>query len=324
MYKLIGGDQKEYGPVTADQVRQWILEGRANGQSLVQVEGASEWKPLAALPEFAGLLGAASTSTTGPSVDSWGNASGAQATMLAADLASRPSHLDVGACLAAGWKLLRGSSGLLVGAAAIVWAINVALAFLPLVGGIAAFLLYPVLHGGLYLVFLRRLRGEPTGINDVFAGFSSRFAPLLLTGVVSGLLAALGYFCCFLPGLYLQIAWLFAVPLVADKGMDFWAAMELSRKWVTRHWFKVFGLLLLLYLPFLLFNVFVFFRVMHITLELASSGPPTLQQMVELLTRLTPLILCSHVILLLILPFATAVLMSVYESLFGAWRTPPA
>ena len=31
MYKIIGGDQKEYGPVTADQLRAWITEGRVNG-----------------------------------------------------------------------------------------------------------------------------------------------------------------------------------------------------------------------------------------------------------------------------------------------------
>jgi uncharacterized membrane protein len=324
MYKLIGGDQKESGPVTADQLRQWILVGRANSQSLVQAEGADEWKPLGALPEFADLLGAASAIPAGASADSWGKASGAQATMLAADLASRPSHLEVGNCLAAGWRLLRGSPGLLAGAAAIVWAIHVALSFVPLIGGIAAFLIGPVLQGGLCLVFLRRGRGEPTSINDVFAGFSFRFAPLMLTGVVSGLLAVIGYFCCVLPGLYLQIAWLFAVPLVADKGMDFWAAMELSRKLVTRHWFKVFGLILLLCLPLLIFSVFVFFRVMQLALAQASSGPPTLQEMMALMVRLTPLTFCAQVVSLLILPFMTAALMSAYESLFGTRRTPPA
>ena len=35
MYKIIGADQKEYGPVTAEQLRQWIAEGRVNGQTSV-------------------------------------------------------------------------------------------------------------------------------------------------------------------------------------------------------------------------------------------------------------------------------------------------
>ncbi len=52
MYRIIGADEREYGPVSADQLRQWIAEGRANAQTRVLVEGATEWKPLGALPEF--------------------------------------------------------------------------------------------------------------------------------------------------------------------------------------------------------------------------------------------------------------------------------
>lgn len=53
MYKIIGADQKEYGPVTGDQIRQWIADGRVNGQTPAQAEGAPEWKPLSGFPEFA-------------------------------------------------------------------------------------------------------------------------------------------------------------------------------------------------------------------------------------------------------------------------------
>ncbi len=58
MYYLIGADQKEYGPVAADEVRAWIAEGRANGQTLARLEGGP-WKPLSTFPEFAATLGAA-------------------------------------------------------------------------------------------------------------------------------------------------------------------------------------------------------------------------------------------------------------------------
>jgi hypothetical protein len=53
MYKIIGADQKEYGPVTADQLRQWLAEGRVSVQTQVLPEGATEWKTLGDLPEFA-------------------------------------------------------------------------------------------------------------------------------------------------------------------------------------------------------------------------------------------------------------------------------
>ncbi len=59
MFKIIGGNGTEYGPVTADQIRQWIAEGRASGQTLAQAEGAPGWKPISAFPEFAGSVAAA-------------------------------------------------------------------------------------------------------------------------------------------------------------------------------------------------------------------------------------------------------------------------
>ena len=52
-YKMIGADQKEYGPVSAEQLRQWINEGRLNAQTQVLPEGATEWKALGEVLEFA-------------------------------------------------------------------------------------------------------------------------------------------------------------------------------------------------------------------------------------------------------------------------------
>jgi hypothetical protein len=57
MYKIIGADGREYGPVAAGQLRQWMAEGRANAQTLALAPGATEWKPLGALPEFAAQFG---------------------------------------------------------------------------------------------------------------------------------------------------------------------------------------------------------------------------------------------------------------------------
>jgi len=56
MYKIIGADLKEYGPVSADQLRQWLAEGRVNSQTKIQAADSTEWKAMADVPEFAGLL----------------------------------------------------------------------------------------------------------------------------------------------------------------------------------------------------------------------------------------------------------------------------
>lgn len=52
MYKIIGADGQQYGPVSADQVRRWLAENRLNARTLLQAEGSQDWKPLAAFPEF--------------------------------------------------------------------------------------------------------------------------------------------------------------------------------------------------------------------------------------------------------------------------------
>lgn len=56
MYRIIGADDKEYGPVSAEQIRQWVREGRLNRLTRVKPENASEWKVIGALPEFNDLF----------------------------------------------------------------------------------------------------------------------------------------------------------------------------------------------------------------------------------------------------------------------------
>jgi hypothetical protein len=68
MFKIIGADQKEYGPISTAQIRQWIIDGRLNGQTRAQRDGG-EWQTLFAFDEFADLLrpaGAAPTPGAAP------------------------------------------------------------------------------------------------------------------------------------------------------------------------------------------------------------------------------------------------------------------
>ena len=59
-YTIIGGDQKSYSSVTADDIRRWIADSRLNEQSLAKEENDTEWRPLSAFPEFAEALAASS------------------------------------------------------------------------------------------------------------------------------------------------------------------------------------------------------------------------------------------------------------------------
>ena len=57
MYRILGADGKEYGPVNGEALRQWITEGRANAQTKVKPEGGADWQTLASVPEFEAVFG---------------------------------------------------------------------------------------------------------------------------------------------------------------------------------------------------------------------------------------------------------------------------
>jgi TM2 domain-containing membrane protein YozV len=58
MYKIVGVDGQQYGPVSAEELRRWIADKRVNAQTSVQMEGSQEWKPLGSFSEFASGLNA--------------------------------------------------------------------------------------------------------------------------------------------------------------------------------------------------------------------------------------------------------------------------
>ncbi len=62
MYTIIGADEREYGPVTEEQIRQWVAEGRVDAQTKVRQErnGPAGWRALGEIPEFSTLFAPAS------------------------------------------------------------------------------------------------------------------------------------------------------------------------------------------------------------------------------------------------------------------------
>jgi len=52
-YTLIGTDGKEYGPLSAEQVRTWIVGGRADLNTKIKMCSSNEWKSVAEFSELA-------------------------------------------------------------------------------------------------------------------------------------------------------------------------------------------------------------------------------------------------------------------------------
>ena len=51
-YKIKGTGGAEYGPVSTEELQQWVAQNRCTRESLVEVDGSGEWVPLATLPKF--------------------------------------------------------------------------------------------------------------------------------------------------------------------------------------------------------------------------------------------------------------------------------
>lgn len=53
MFRIVGADGAEYGPVSVDELRLWIESERANANTKAKKEGSSDWRNLGDFSEFA-------------------------------------------------------------------------------------------------------------------------------------------------------------------------------------------------------------------------------------------------------------------------------
>ena len=287
-YIIIGGDQKEYGPITATDIALWIGEGRLNEHSMMKEEGAAEFRPLGSFPEFAGAFTAKAPLPGTP--PAFARATGP------ANWDERDYELDIVGCVSRGWELLKNNFGLLFVAAlifALVEGLIAGLGNIPFIGfifSIANLVIAGPLMGGLYYVFIQTVRSQPAEVGDVFSGFRRAFGQLFLGHIVPALLMGLfmipviivaiielmpllaqlqssqaadpqalahalsptslmlllaAFVICLIPVIYFSVCWMFTLPLIMDREMDFWTAMGTSRKMVRKHWWLLFGLVIL-------------------------------------------------------------------------------
>jgi uncharacterized membrane protein len=163
---------------------------------------------------------------------------------IAAEYIRQGGKVEIGKSVERGWALVRDNFGVVVGATLLGWIVSIGLGFLPLIGWAIGI----VLLGGLDMMFIRRIRGEQVQVGDVFAGFNLAFFPLVMGGLLKWLFVSVGLLLCILPGIYLVVGYLFALPLIIDKKLDFWPALEVSRRVVHEQWLSAFGLAIVLVL----------------------------------------------------------------------------
>jgi len=92
---------------------------------------------------------------------------------------------------------------------------------------------------GLFLLGLRRSVDAPVESTSIFKHYKKAFS-LFFTMLLMYLMILIGFVLLIIPGIYLMIAYFMAMPLVVEKGLSPWQALEVSRKTITHRWFSVF------------------------------------------------------------------------------------
>ena len=100
---------------------------------------------------------------------------------------------------------------------------------------------------GITIMGIRHSQGKSVSAGSIFNYFHRAPAAILWYFLMT-LMIMLGYLLLILPGIYLSFAYMFSLPLMVEKDLGVWAALEVSRKAVTRIWFRATGFLMLIML----------------------------------------------------------------------------
>jgi hypothetical protein len=117
------------------------------------------------------------------------------------------------------WRIFVKDIGVLIMATLIAVAISV----------VTIGILSGKMFGGLYLMILRRLRdGQAPEIGDVFE-CKRGWLELFIATLVMAIIIAVGLILFIVPGLYIAAIWLYVIPLMIEKDLDFGEARKQSR-----------------------------------------------------------------------------------------------
>ena len=98
---------------------------------------------------------------------------------------------------------------------------------------------------GITILGIRHAQKKTVSSGTVFSYFH-RIPGAILWYILMTLMILLGFVLLIIPGIYLSFAYMFSLPLMIEKDLTAWQALEVSRKAVTRIWFRATGFLLLI------------------------------------------------------------------------------
>jgi len=102
---------------------------------------------------------------------------------------------------------------------------------------------YPATYLPIFMTALDKFDGRPVSMKTML-DYKPSVVPMVIVGVLVTLLVSFGMLLLVIPGLYLASVYMTVTPLVSERNLKPWEAMEISRKSCTHHWGKIFLLML--------------------------------------------------------------------------------
>lgn len=163
--------------------------------------------------------------------------------------------------ITSGWDLVMSDFGQFL-VLSFIYLVLLAVAFSTLIIGLI--LSGPLTVGFFYIIF-NRIRGNPIKIDDIAKGFDFFLAAILADLLISAF-TMIGFTFLIIPGIVISALYMFAFPLIIEKKMNFWEAMETSRKVVMKNIFELSIFMLILY-------VFLFMGMLLLLVGLIVAVP---------------------------------------------------
>jgi len=154
---------------------------------------------------------------------------------MASGFVERDYTVNIGQYFREGWTVFNQYGAGFIGFTIINLLIYTFLSSIPFSGLVIS----GSLGAGFFIVAFRILKNRPYSFDDFFRGFKS-FLQLFLVTLMSGIFIFIGTLLFIIPGIYLSVAYAFAIALVLEKRLEFWDALEASRKIISKDWFSFF------------------------------------------------------------------------------------
>lgn len=327
-YYAENGERK--GPVNDGAFNALLKSKVITASTLVWEEGMIQWRPYGELAREA-----APPAPMSEEIQEWVE------DPQRLENAARAVKLSVNDCIHRAWHLHRRHFLQSLGATLLAYTLIAFAQLLPVLGAVAGFLVNGPLMAGLFWFFLQLIRTGEAPLSELFAGFQRCFLQLFLCSFITGMVVAF----CFAPAaqqlglvevlekgaelkltptsvalvvaggiaaLHFTIIWIFALPLIIDKELNFLEALRLSRRVATRHWGRLFLLFPAGGLLVGVVAIVCLFSVVLLNQALKGVVPTPLLLAIEALFSLG-----AFLGVFALLPVFFAALMHAYEDLFG-------